>query len=195
MAITTDQVKALREKTGVSVMQCKKALEEAGGDTEKALLLLKKRGAAIAEKKADRSLGAGVVAAYVHANGQMGALVVLSCETDFVARNEEFQTLAHDIAIHVVASNPEYVSSSDIAPDAKERARAAYAEEVAGKPAHLTEKILQGKLDAFFAERVLLTQPFVKNPDQTVNQLIESAVQKFGERITVSRFVRFTVGI
>ena len=192
--ISLDQVKELRDKTGISIMQCRKALEDAGGDEEKALVLLRKKGAEISAKKSDRTLGAGVVSAYIHSNGTLGAMVELSCETDFVANNEEFKKLAHDIAMHISATNPEFTSMEDIAEADKSKATEIFAEEVAGKPEDLKEKILQGKLDAYFKERVLLDQAFIKNQDLTIQQLIEGYVQKFGERIVVSKFSRFSVG-
>ena len=191
--ITTEQIKALRDATGISVMHCKKALEEAGGDAEKAKVLLRKRGADAAEKKSDRTLGAGFVAAYVH-NGAVGAMVELSCETDFVAQNEEFRRLAHELAMQVAATNPQFVRREEITEEAKRFAAEPFMREVEGKPKALQEKILQGKLDAYFADKILLEQPFIKNPEMVVQNLIESAVQKFGEKIAVARFARFAVG-
>lgn len=190
--ITTDQVKELRDKTGISVMQCKKALEEAGGDMEKALILLKKKGADIASKKSDRSLGAGTVASYLHGNGSIGAMVVLQSETDFVSKNEEFVALARDIAMQVSATNPEFLSKEDINEEEMNKAREVFKAEVEGKPENLKEQILQGKLDAYFKEKILLEQNFIKNEDQTINNLIENAVQKFGEKIQVAKYVRFS---
>ena len=192
--ISLDQVKALRDKTNISIMQCRKALEDAGGDEEKALILLRKKGAEISAKKSDRSLGAGIIASYLHSNNLIGSMVELSCETDFVAKNEEFKQLAHDIAMQVSATNPEFRTMEEILDADKVKAKEIFAEEVAGKPEELKEKILQGKLDAYFKERVLLDQPFIKNQDITIRQLIESFVQKFGERIEVSKFVRLGVG-
>ncbi|MDP3661374.1 MAG: elongation factor Ts [bacterium] len=191
MEITTDQIKALRDKTGVSVMQCRKALTEAGGDSEKALVLLKKRGAEAAAKKSGRTLGAGAVASYIHPGATVGALVLLSSETDFVSRNPEFQALARDIAMHVAAMKPEFRSVADVPADARAKATEVFAKEVEGKPAAMREKILEGKLNAYFGERALLEQPFVKNQDETIRALIERAVQKFGERIEVADFTRF----
>lgn len=191
--ITTEQVKALRDSTGISVMQCKKALEEAGGDSEKALIILRKKGGDIAAKKSGRTLGAGVIAAYIHGTGSVGAMVELSCETDFVAKNEEFKTLARDIAMHVAASNPSYLKAEDITEDAKAKAREVFAKEVEGKPAAIQDKIMQGKLGAYFGEKTLLEQPFIKNPEVTVQGLVESGIQKFGEKIEVARFTRFAI--
>ncbi len=192
--ISLEQVKALRDKTSISIMQCRKALEDAGGDEEKALIILRKKGAEISAKKSDRSLGAGVIASYLHSNNLIGSMVELSCETDFVAKNEEFKQLAHDIAMQVSATNPEFRTMDEISESDKSKASEIFAEEVVGKPEELKEKILQGKLDAYFKERVLLDQPFIKNQDLTIRQLIESFVQKFGERIEVARFTRFSVG-
>ncbi|MAF59440.1 elongation factor Ts [bacterium] len=162
MAITTEQIKELRDRTGISMMQVKKALEEAGGDTEKAVDILKKVGAAVAAKKADRTLGAGVVESYIHNTKEVGSMVVLSCETDFVAKNEEFVALARDIAMHITATNPEFLCEDDIK-------------------------------EGGDSDSVLLNQPFIKDSGKTVNDLIESAIQKFGERIEITTFVRFSV--
>lgn len=192
--ITMDQIKALRDKTGISVMQCKKALEEAQGDEEKALILLRKKGAEIAAKKGDREFGAGVVQAYIHSNGTIGAMVELVSETDFVSNNVEFKTLAYDIAMHISASNPEFVKKEEITESNMIKAKEVFAAEVEGKPENLKEQILAGKLDAYFKDKILLEQPFIKNPDLTIAQLLSNAVQKFGERIEVARFVRMTIG-
>jgi elongation factor Ts len=190
--ITTEDIKNLRDKTGVSIMQCKKALEDAGGDAEKALVLLKKKGAEIAEKKGDRSLGAGAVASYIHASGNIGALVELWCETDFVAKNEEFKALARDIAMQVTATKPEFLSTNEITDAVKEKAKEVFLKEVEGKPENMKEQILEGKLSAYFKDMVLLEQPFIKNGDHTVAQMISNAVQKFGEKIEIGRFARFS---
>lgn len=192
--ITTEQIKELRDATGVSVMQCKKALEETGGDKEKALLILRKKSAGIAEKKGDRELGAGVVDAYIHSNKTVGTLIELSCETDFVARNEEFIALAREIAMHITATNPTYIEESEITDDVRAKVTQMFKKEVeeSGKPADIKEKMMEGKLATYFAERTLLGQAFIKNPDITIKQLIDGGVQKFGEKIAVSRFARFS---
>jgi elongation factor Ts len=194
MNITSDQIKALREKTGISVMQCKKALEEAEGDEAKAMILLKKKGAEQAAKKADRELGAGVIEAYVHTNGLVGSIIELASETDFVSNNVEFKTLAKDIAMQVTATNPEFLKQTDIDEATASKAKEVFAEEVKDKPAELQEKILQGKMDSYFKDQVLLNQDFIKNPDMTMQTMLDNAMQKFGEKIEIIRFKRFEIG-
>ncbi len=191
MEITTTTIKELRDKTGVSVMQCKKALEEAGGDIAKAEVILKKHSAAAADKKADRSLAAGAIGSYIH-DGVVGAMVLLSCETDFVAKNPEFIALARELAMQVAATAPAYVTTEEIAPEAKEAATAVFQKEVADKPAEMQEKILEGKLSSYFRDQVLLEQPFIKDESKTVRDLLNEATQKFGERVLVSRFARLS---
>lgn len=191
--ITTEEIKNLRDKTGVSIMQCKKALEEAGGDMEKAVILLRKVSGNMAEKKADRTLAAGAVVSYIHGNNAVGAMVLLSAETDFVAKNEEFKKLASDIAMHIAAQAPAFVSREEVPAEEMEKARAVFEAEIpAGKPEDIKQKILDGKIDDYLKTKVLLEQPFIRDETQTVGNLIQSAVQKFGERIAVSRFTRFT---
>jgi elongation factor Ts len=192
MEITTDAVKELREKTGVSVMQCKKALEEAGGDLAKAEVILKKHSAASAEKKADRALGAGSIGSYTH-EGTIAALALLSCETDFVAKNPEFIELARSLAMQVAATHPTYLSLDAIPEEAKKAATEVFTEEVADKPADMQEKILAGKLTSYFRDQVLLEQPFIKDVEKTVKDLLNEATQKFGERVELSRFARLSV--
>ncbi len=191
--ISADTVKELRDKTGVSVMQCKKALEEANGNMEKALEILSRKSADIARKKGDRALGAGSVAAYVHGNGQIGSLVLLSCETDFVSKNEEFKVLARDIAMHAAATRPEYVSREDVSPAALAQLRDVFAPEAADKPENIREKVIEGKINSRLAELVLLEQPFIKDDSKTIQGVIDAASQKFGERIVVSKCVYFSV--
>ena len=191
MEITTDGIKELREMTGVSVMQCKKALEEAGGDLDKAAVILKKHSAATAQKKADRSLAAGTIGSYIH-DGNIGAMVLLSCETDFVAKNPEFGALARELAMHVAATNPLYTTTDDIPEDAKQTATAVFQKEVADKPSAMQTQILEGKLTAYFRDQVLLDQLFIKDESKTVRDLLNAATQKFGERVEISRFVRFS---
>ncbi|MDE1966795.1 MAG: elongation factor Ts [Patescibacteria group bacterium] len=192
-SISTDQVKELRDKTGVSVMQCKKALEEAKGDMEKALVILHKKSGEIAAKKGDRTFKAGTVQAYIHSNGTVGAMVELDSETDFVANNDEFKALARDIAMHIAASNPKFLRSDDIQESDKKAAREVFEAEVKGKPEAIKKTILEGKLKAYFSEMVLLDQPFIKNPESTIQQLLDQAVQRFGEKIAVGRYCRFKV--
>ena len=192
MEITTDTIKKLREMTGgVSVMQCKKALEEAGGDLAKAEVILKKHSAASAEKKADRSLAAGAIGSYVH-DGAVGAMVLLSCETDFVAKNPEFMALARELAMQVAATSPAYTTTEEISPEAKAAATEVFTKEVADKPAEMQAKILEGKLSSYFSDQVLLEQPFIKDESKTIKNLLNEATQKFGERVEVSRFARLS---
>jgi elongation factor Ts len=194
MEISTDTIKILRDKTGVSIMQCKKALEEAEGDMDKAEVILRKRSGAAADKKADRDLGAGAIGVYVH-EGAIGAMVLLSCETDFVARNEEFPMLAREIAMQVAATNPTYLSDTDIAPEALEAAKAVFQAEVADKPAEMQEKILEGKMQSYFKDQVLMNQSFIKDEGKTIRDLITEASQKFGERVEVTKFVRLSARV
>ena len=197
---TTDSVKELREKTGVSIMQCKKALDEAGGDMEKAVVMLYKNSGAIAARKKDRALASGVVQAYIHSNNSLGAVVVLGCETDFVAKNEDFIKLAYDIAMHVAATSPEFTTRSDVSPKTLKVIKDAFVSDVVGiskgkasKSKDMQDKILEGKLDAYFKERVLMEQSFIKDADKTINDLLTEAVQKFGERIEITSHALFRV--
>jgi len=191
--ITTEQIKNLRDQTGVSVMQCKKALEEAKGDIEKAIVILRKKSGEMALKRIDKTFGAGTVQAYIHATGNVGSVVVLMCETDFVSGNDEFKTLARDIAMHVTATNPKFLKKEDITESAREVAKGVFVNEVKDKPKDMQEKILEGKLSTYFADMVLLDQPFIKNPEMTIQSLIDNAVLKFGEKIAIDRFSRFAV--
>lgn len=191
MDISTETLKALRDRTGVSVMQCKKALEEAGGNVEQAEVILRKRSGAAADKKADRDLGAGAVATYLH-GGEIGSLVLLSSETDFVARNEEFSALARDIAMQVAATNPTFLSTEEIPEEVRASAVAVFQEEVKDKPEEMREKILEGKISAYFRDQVLLEQTYIKDESKTVRDLITEASQKFGERVEITRFARFS---
>lgn len=190
---TTDEIKALRDATGVSVMQCKKALEEAGGDMEKAIVILRKIAAAGAGKKADRVLGAGVAAAYTHAGGQVVGAIVLACETDFVSRNPDFQKMAYDIAMHVAAMQPQFISKEQVKAEDVKAAREVFEQEAASIKEDMRAKVIDGKLDAYLKEKVLLDQPFVKNGDITIRQYIEEGIQKFGEKIEVVRMERLSV--
>jgi elongation factor Ts len=192
MEITTERIKELREKTGVSVMQCKKALEEAGGDMAQAEVILKKRSAEAAEKKADRELKAGAIGTYIH-EGVIGAMVLLSSETDFVSKNPEFGALAREIAMQVAATNPTYTTADEIPEDAKQAAISVFEKEIADKPAAMREKIMEGKLSSYFQDQVLLDQPFIKDETKVIRDLINEATQKFGERIEISQFVRISM--
>lgn len=193
MTVTTEQIKALREATGVSMMQCKNALEEAGGDMDKAKIILQKLSSKAASKKADRDLGAGTVASYIHGGGNVGAMVELLCETDFVAKNDEFQKLAKELAMQVAATNPLYVRVTEIDDVAKTKATEVFQNEIQDKPAEMQAKILEGKLSSYFKEQVLLNQDYIKDPSKTVSQLVEEAIQKLGERVEVGRIARFSV--
>ena|SRR3989338_3208652 len=190
---TTEEIKKLRDETGVSVMQCKKALEEASGDVEKAKVILRKISASIASKKADRIVGAGVASAYTHAGGAVVGAVILACETDFVSKNQEFQKLAYDIAMHVAAMNPAFRSRDDVTEQDLKAARSVFAEEAAKVPETVRAKAVEGKVDSYLKEQVLLEQPFVKDPTITVRDLLDSAVQKFGEKVELIRFERLSV--
>lgn len=193
MNITTDQIKKLREETGVSVMQCKKALEESLGDMEKAKIILYKISKQSADKKADRTLGSGTVCSYIHGNGSVGVLVELLCETDFVARNEDFKSLARDIAMHIAAMAPEYVRIEEVKEEDKMKAKELFEKEAGDKPKEIRDKIIEGKLSAYFGEKVLSDQAFIKNPEVTIQALVEQATQKFGERTEIGRFARFSI--
>ncbi|MFZ2886960.1 MAG: elongation factor Ts [Minisyncoccia bacterium] len=190
---TTDEIKQLRDQTGVSVMQCKKALEEAGGDMEKAIVILRKIAAAGAGKKADRELGAGVAAAYTHAGGQVVAAVILACETDFVSRNPDFQKMAYDVAMHVAALQPQFISKDQVKEEDVKAAREVFEKEAANVKEEMRAKVIEGKLDAYLKEKVLLDQSFVKNGDVTIREYIESGIQKFGEKIEIVRMERLSV--
>ena len=191
--ITTENVKDLRDRTGISIMQCKKALEEAGGDIEKALVILRKKSGEIASKKGDRTFAAGAIEAYVHSTGNVAVMLELVCETDFVAKTAEFKTLARDIAMHIAATNPKFLKKEDINDADKAKAKEVFSEEVKDKPAAMQEKILEGKLATYFGEMVLMNQPFIKNPELTIEALITNAVQKFGEKIEIARYTRYAV--
>lgn len=193
MEITSAQLKELREKTGISVMQCKTALQEAGGDMEKAIIILKKKRSEAADKKSDRALGAGAVGSYMHNTNEVAALVLLSCETDFVSKNEEFVSLAKDIAMHVAATDPKYISKDQLPAEAIEKAKEVFAAEVEGKPAEMQEKIMDGKLASYFKDQILMEQDFIKNSDQTIGEMVTGAVQKFGENVSIAQITRVSV--
>lgn len=188
----TDDVKKLRDQTGISVMQCKQALVEADGDLDKALLILQKKGNAIAEKKSGRDLGAGTVAAYIHSNKEVGSLVLLQSETDFVAKNDEFVALAYDIAMHVAAAQPQYIKRDEVDEEKMTAIKELFEKEVADKPDNLKEQILSGKVDNYLKSMVLLEQEYIKDPEKKIQDLLSAATQKFGERIEVGKFERFS---
>ena len=196
MEITSQQVKELRERTGIGMMECKKALEEAGGDAEKAVLILRKKGFARAEKKAERTTTAGLIGSYIHMTGKIGVLVQVNCESDFVARNEEFRELAKNVAMQIAAANPRYVASADVpeAELAQEREIIRAQLKDMNKPPQIIDKIVEGKLKKFYEEVCLLDQPYIKDDKMSIQQLISSYISKFGENIKVRRFARFELG-
>lgn len=194
--ITAQQVKALREKTGAGMMECKRALEDAGGDMERATDLLRQRGLAQAAKKAGRRADEGLIASYVHGGGRIGVLVEVNCETDFVAATDDFKTLARDLAMHIAAARPRWVERSEVPEEELQRERSVLTAqaEAEGKPPAIVARIVEGRLNKFFQETCLMEQPFVKNPDQTVEDLIREHTARLGENIRVRRFVRFERG-
>jgi elongation factor Ts len=196
MEITAQMVKELRERTGAGMMDCKNALNETKGDIENAVDALRKKGLAAAAKKAGRITAEGAVGSYIHGGGKLGVLVEVNCETDFVARNEAFQELVRDIAMHIAAAEPRFVRREEVTPEALERERAIFQDQAlaSGKPANVVARIVAGKMEKYYSEFVLLEQPFVKNPDLTVAQLIAERVAKIGENIQVRRFARFKLG-
>lgn len=193
MEITSTQLKALRDQTGISVMQCKRALEEAGGDMDKAIIILKKKRSEAADKKSDREIGAGAVGSYVHNTNEVAAQVLLGCETDFVSKNEEFITLAKDIAMHIAATNPKYIFKSEVDEVSLIKATEVFTAEIGDKPEEMKAKILEGKMASYFKEQILMEQDFIKNPETTIAEMINGAVQKFGENVTIVKFCRLSV--
>lgn len=195
-AISAKDVAELRKRTGAGMMECKKALTESGGDFDQATEWLRSHGIARSEKRADRAAGEGLVEAYVHHNGKVAVLVELNCETDFVARTDDFRTLAREVAMHVAFANPLAVSVDQLAPEVVERERRIYTEQVAqeGKPEAVRGRIVDGKLKKFYAESVLLEQPWVKDDKQTVGDLVKAVSGKLGEKLAVKRFVRLALG-
>ena len=195
-SISAAQVKELREKTGAPMMDCKQALTEAKGDLEQAIVHLRKKGISTAAKKASRVTSEGAVAEYIHAGGKIGVLVEVNCESDFVARTEDFKELVHDIAMHIAASDPKFIRKEDVTPEAFEREKDIYRAQAAatGKPTNVVEKIVEGKMGKFYEEVCLLEQPFIKDQTVSIGQLIATKVGKLGENISVRRFARFKVG-
>jgi elongation factor Ts len=198
MKATTDvdpqRVKQLREKTNAGFMDCKRALAESGGDLEKAETILRTKGIASASKKASRATKEGIVAAYIHLQGKVGVLVEVNCETDFVAKNENFRAFVKDITLHIAAAHPLYVSREHVPAKTIEAERAIYEAQVTGKPASVMNKIIDGKLDKFYSTVCLLEQGFIKNPDQTINDLVKAKIAELGENIVIRRFTRYLVG-
>ncbi len=196
MKITSQMVKELREKTNAGMMDCKKALTETGGEMDKAVDLLRQKGLAVAAKRADRVTSEGVVECYIHAGGKLGVMVEVGCETDFVAKTDDFKAFARDIAMHVAAVSPVAVSRDQVPADLVDREKAIYVKQAqeSGKPDNIIEKIVTGKLEKFVSEICLLEQKFVKNPDLTVQDLLNELVAKMGENISIKRFARFQVG-
>ncbi|MGI8783393.1 MAG: translation elongation factor Ts [Acidobacteriota bacterium] len=196
MEIPAALVKELREKTSAGMMECKAALQEAEGDLEKAVTILRKRGLASAARKAGRTTSEGIVSAYIHPGGKIGVLVELNCETDFVARTDDFQQLVKDVAMHIAATDPKYVRRDEVTEDILERERDVYREQArqSGKPEAILAKIVEGKVSRYFAENCLYDQSFVKNPDTTVKEHIDSKIATIKENISVKRFVRYKIG-
>jgi elongation factor Ts len=194
--ITADLVKTLRERTGAGMMECKAALVEANGDIEEATTILRKRGLAQAAKKTGRSASEGQIGHYIHMGGKIGVLVEVNCESDFVGRTADFQTLVKEIAMHIAAASPQYVSREEVPADVLERERSIYRAQLegSGKPAQVVDKIVEGKLNSFYEQAVLLDQPSIRDPKTTIGQMVTAAIAKLGENIVVSRFVRFRVG-
>jgi len=194
--VNLELIKQLRERTAAGFMDCKKALEEAKGDIEKAVDILRKKGLAIAAKRAAKEALEGIVTAYIHSNKKIGVLVEVNCETDFVARTSEFQDFAHNLAMQIAATNPVAISRDQVPPEILEREKKIYEEQLkeAGKPENIIPKILEGKLEKFYKENVLLEQPFIKNPELTIQDLLNELITKTGEKIVIKRFCRFQIG-
>jgi elongation factor Ts len=187
-------VKQLREKTNAGMMDCKRALVESGGDLEKAEAILRTKGVAAAGRKAARATKEGIVASYIHLQGKVGVLVEVNCETDFVARNENFREFVKDITLHIAAAHPLYVSRADVPSNLIEAERDIYKAQAKGKPENVVEKMVEGKLDKFFSTVCLLEQGFIKNPDETIGDLVKAKIAELGENIVIRRFVRYLVG-
>ena len=194
--ITADQVKQLRDKTGAGMMECKAALAEANGDMEEATTLLRKRGLAQAAKRAGRATAQGLIASYIHMGGKIGVLVEVNCETDFVARTEAFQNLVKELAMHVAAADPKWVRREDVPAAAIEKEKGIYRAQMegSGKPAQVLDKIVEGKLNSFYSQFVLVDQPSIRDPNVTIGQLIAETTAKTGENIAIGRFTRYRVG-
>src|SRR5438477_3063057 len=194
MEINPQLVKQLREKTNAGFMDCKRALAESGGDLEKAEAILRMKGITSAGKKASRATKEGIVASYIHLQGKVGVLVEVNCETDFVAKNENFRNFVKDITLHIAAAHPLYVSREDVPAKSVESERAIYAAQAKGKPENAVNRIVEGKLDKFYSTVCLLEQGFIKNPDQTIKELVSAKIAELGENIVIRRFTRYLVG-
>ena len=196
MEITAAMVKKLRDLTGAGMMECKAALTEANGDMEEATTILRKRGLAQATKKAGRSTNEGLIGNYIHMGGKIGVLVEVNCESDFVARTEDFQSLAREVAMHIAAASPQYVRRDEVPADVLERERGIYRGQMEGqnKPPQVIEKIVEGKLNSFYEQVCLLDQPSIRDPKVTIGQAVQAAIAKLGENISIARFVRFKLG-
>ncbi|OQX20489.1 MAG: elongation factor Ts [Desulfobulbaceae bacterium A2] len=194
--ITSEAVKELRDKTNAGMMDCKKALTETNGDMEKAVDLLRQKGLAVAQKRSGRATSEGVVECYIHAGSKLGVMVEVACETDFVAKTDGFRAFARDVAMHVAASNPAAISREDVQADLLERERAIYTAQAldSGKPEKIVGKIVDGKMEKFLSEVCLLEQKFVKNPDLTIQDLLNELIAKMGENISIKRFARYQIG-
>ena len=194
--ITADQVKQLRDRTGAGMMECKAALAEANGNMEEATTLLRKRGLAQAAKRAGRATAQGLIGSYIHMGGRIGVLVEINCETDFVARTEAFQNLVKEIAMHIAAADPKWVRREEVPSDAIEKEKSIYRAqmETAGKPPHVLDKIIEGKLNSFYSQFVLLEQPSIRDPNVTIAQMVAEATAKTGENISIGRFTRYRIG-
>jgi elongation factor Ts len=196
MEITAEMIKELRQRTGIGVMECKKALKESSGDIEKAILVLRKKGYARAKDKMSRETQEGIVGSYIHLNGKIGVLIELNCESDFVSRNEEFKGLVKNIAMHIAAAKPKHISPEDVPQDAIEEEKDVIREQFkdSNKPPEIIDKIVEGKLKKFYEEVCLLNQPYIRDDKITIDKLIASYIAKFGENIRVGRFARFELG-
>ena len=196
MAITAEQVKQLRDKTGAGMMECKAALTEANGNEEEAITLLRKRGLAQAAKRAGRATAQGTIGTYIHLGGRIGVMVEVNCESDFVARTDDFNNLVKEVAMHIAAADPKWVRREEVPAEAIEKEKSIYRAQMesSGKPANVIDKIIEGKLGSFYEQCVLVDQPSIRDPKTTVNQLLQAAIAKLGENIGIARFVRFKVG-
>jgi len=194
MGYSIEDLKLLREKTGAGIVDCKNALKEAGGDIEKAVEILRRKGIKVAEKKAGRQTKEGIIESYIHTGAKIGVLIEVNCETDFVAKNEEFKEFAHDLAMQVAARAPSYISREEVPQEILEKEKEIIKEQFKDKPEHILEKIVNNKLNEFYKEKCLLEQPFIKDENKTIKDLLTEKIAKFGENIVIKRFVRYELG-